>query len=85
MASRAKSKPKPRTMLKPAPTRRAQLPFRRSDVTRACRAVQDANVPIGSIVIEGGRIIIVPKSDTAQATGDLDQWMATRGKDASQA
>jgi hypothetical protein len=57
---------------KTAPRVRAVLPFKGSDVTRAVRAAQDADVPIGRIEIEGSRITIVPKADTPQPGNSWD-------------
>lgn len=78
MARTTKSKAKPKTDA--SPTRRSQLAFKRSDVTRAVRAARDADVPIGRIEIEGGRITIIPKSDTPQQGNSWDE--VTNAQDA---
>jgi hypothetical protein len=69
MPRKAQAKTKPKL---DAPRRRSQCAFKRSDVTRAVRAAQDANLPIGSVVIEGGRITIIPKSDAPQQGNSWD-------------
>jgi hypothetical protein len=47
-----------------APRPRSQLSFKRSDVTRAVRAAQDADLPIGRVEIDPstGKIMIIAKS-----------------------
>jgi hypothetical protein len=71
MASKSQAKKKTG-----APRPRSQLSFKRSDVTRAIRAARDADMPIGRIEIaRTGDIVIVPKSDTAQANNEVEDWV----------
>jgi hypothetical protein len=76
MARKAKIETKPRTKTD-TPTRLRQLAFKRSDVTRAIRAARDADISIGRVEIDGGRIVIIPKTGATE-TDDTSERIISK-------
>jgi hypothetical protein len=59
--------------------------FKFCDLSRALRAAKQAGVEVDVEITKGKMTVVTKQGDDSRATGDLDQWVAKRGKDARSA
>jgi hypothetical protein len=52
----------------------ARAAFKQDDLTRACKGLRNANVPIARVIIEEGRITIVTGGGESAKAGDPNPW-----------